>query len=157
MNASGNQIRARMIAEFPKTDREKLAGLETFVHQHYPDKIQKVVLEPFILFTKGEDECYGWRERLTRSEVERFLVHPCDILLITYGNEDIFFELDGGIHDIKTEKTSSRNRRYELNDMKYIVINEADLKLKLGVPKSNKLSQVQINHEFSNLLEVNLK
>jgi len=150
MNNSGNQIKAKMIQSYPKTDFQKLAGLETFIHHQYPDISVKV--EPFMLFSKGEDEYIKWGYTLSQDEVERYLVHPPDMLLFR-GDCKIAFELDGKIHDIKTEKTDKRNRRYELNRIKYIVINEADLKYKLGIPKSRPLTQEQINQEFKERLE----
>ena len=60
----------------------------------------------------------------------------------------IILELDGKIHDIKTEKTDKRNKRCELNNIPYIVVNEADLRVKLDIPKTRPLTQDQINNAF---------
>jgi hypothetical protein len=111
------------------------------------------MLEPYLGFTKGEDEFVFVCKWLSEDLVKKYNIHPADMLLFTSNHRQIYFELDGGIHDIKTEKTNSRNARYELNHIPYIVINEADLKLKLGVPKSTKLTQDQINAEFGKRLE----
>ena len=35
-----------------------------------------------------------------------------------------------------------------MNSLEYFVINEADLKFKLGMPKTRPLTQEQINNEF---------
>ena len=100
-----------------------------------------------MIFTKGEDEFKGFEIELDKQMVESYTIHPPDIV-INHGNKQIIFELDGSIHDKKTEKTADRNRLYELNDLDYIVINERDLKHKLGIPKSRLLTQEQINQEF---------
>lgn len=147
MSNKNNQIRNKMIASYPKTDRQKLAGLEKYIHKKYPDAF--VVLEPFVKFTKGEDECIGVSKTITGDTFKKYNIRTCDLFLII-NNRHIFVELDGPIHDIKTEKTEQRNKRYELNDMAYIVINEAELKLKLGV---TKLTQQMINDEFEERLQ----
>lgn len=141
----GNQIRNKMISQYPKTDREKLAGLEMFIHHYKPQF--GVLLEPYIAFTKGEDGIRFISSSLSSDAVKEFNVAHPDIVL-TSPRGIIIFELDGPIHDIKTEKTDKRNKRYELNNIPYIVINETNLKYKLGVKKSNKLTQDQINAEF---------
>ena len=149
MTNKGNQIRSKMINSYPKTDYQKLAGLEIHIHHKYPEISVKV--EPFILFSKGEDEYIKWGYTLSKDEVENYDVHPPDMLLFR-GDGKIAFELDGAIHDIKTEKTDKRNKRYDLNRIPYIMINEAELKLKLGIPKSRPLTQQQINTEFDERL-----
>ena len=104
-----------------------------------------------MLFSKGEDEYQGWHNDLRKDQVEEFTVHPPDLVLrfsYKHQSREIFFELDGEIHNIKTEKTDKRNKRYELNSLEYFVINEADLKMKLEIPKSRLLTQEQINSEF---------
>ena len=149
MNNSNNQIRNKKILENPKTDRQKLTGIQSMISIKYP--AMSATLEPFMLFTKGEDEYQGWHNDLYKEQVEQFLVHPPDIVLrfsYKHQSREIFFELDGEIHNIKTEKTAARNRRYELNNLEYFVINEAELKLKLGMPKTRGLTQEQINDEF---------
>ncbi len=134
-----------MISQYPKTDREKLIGLRDYIWKNY--KSSGVVVEPFMVFSKGEDEFQYFAEWLSNEEVTKFNTFPCDLLLIINGKR-LVFELDGPIHDIKTEKTDKRNKRYELNNLPYIVINESELKLKLAIPKSRKLTQDQINKEF---------
>jgi len=142
---SGNQIKAKMIQSHPKTDRQKLAGLELFLHEKFPEC--EVVLEPYMMFSKGEDEYCGWESELTKSQVSQYKIHPPDVLLFLNAGM-IILELDGPIHDIKTFKTSERNRIFELNDLVYRVVNERDLKDKLGIAKSANLSQDQINEAF---------
>jgi len=158
MTNSGNQIRNKMIQSNPKTDRQKLVGIRTMLTKSQP--CISVTLEPFMLFTKGEDEYQGWHNDLYQDQVENFLVHPPDMVLrfrYNQENRELFFELDGPIHDTKrTEKTSKRNKLYELNKLDYFVINEADLKLKLEIPKSRPLTQEQINDEFSKKLQIYL-
>jgi hypothetical protein len=146
---SNNQIRKKMIRLYPKTDRQKLVDLRDEIHRRHAHVT--VILEPFLLFSNGEDKYEGWYNELQKHHVRNYLVHPTDMIIQFENNgicREIFFELDGQIHDIKTEKTFQRNRRYELNDLEYIVINEADLKYKLGLAKSKSLIQEQINAEF---------
>jgi hypothetical protein len=140
-----------MIRQYPKSDREKLEGLK----KHFIRKNNDVYaeLEPFLLFTNdGEDKYYGWTKQVTEYTAQQYRIRTCDMLIFTAHNTIIFFELDGGIHDIKTEKTAQRNRRYELNNIPYIVINESELKEKLGIPQSRNLTQEQINAEFDERL-----
>ncbi len=144
-----NQIRNKMISQYPTTDREKLVGLRKFIRKHYSQ--YTVVLEPFMMFSKGEDEYMAWSDRIHYHN-NNTIVHP-DIILLPnirwpIPKPDMIIELDGPIHDMKTEKTDKRNKRYELNNIPYIVINESELKLKLAIPKSRKLTQDQINTEF---------
>jgi len=141
------QIRNKMIKQYPKTDREKLAGLERHIHEKHP--IYLVAMEPYLIFTKGEDKFIKLSSELNEWTVQHRHVHHCDLFLIHSTNSrQLVIELDGSIHDIKTEKTDKRNARYELNNIPYIVINESELKEKLGVPKSRPLTQDQINEEF---------
>jgi len=140
-----NQMRNRMIKTHAITDVQKLAGLERFIHQEYPEV--ETVMQPYLLFTKGEDKYVGLHDSLSNPQVEKFNVCHCDMILIVHSLVKVF-ELDGPIHDIKTEKTDKRNKRYELNNIPYIVINETDLKYKLDIPKSRPLTQDQINKEF---------
>lgn len=150
MNNSGNQIRNKMIQQYPKTDRQKLVGIRAMIWAKYP--AISVTLEPFMLFTKGEDEYQGWHNDLRQDQVEEFVVHPPDIVLrFNYQDKsrEIFFELDGAIHDIKTSKTTKRNERYELNNLEYFVVNEADLKMVLEIPKTRPLTQEQLNRSFN--------
>ena len=149
MNNSNNQIRNKKILENPKTDRQKLVGIRAMIQSKYP--AISVTLEPFMLFSKGEDEYLTTFTFLNEQQVRKFTVHPPDLVLrfsYKHQSRQIFFELDGEIHNIKTEKTDKRNRRYELNNLEYFVINEADLKLKLEMPKTRPLTQEQINLEF---------
>ncbi len=145
MSAKGNQIRNKMIQAHPKTDRQKLAGLETFLHKKFPEC--SVELEPYMMFSKGEDEYIGWKSELTRDEVSKYKIHPPDVLLFLNAGM-IILELDGPVHDIKTMKTSGRNILFELNDLVYRVVNESNLKDKLGIAKSSLLTQDQINEAF---------
>ena len=108
MNNSGNQIKIKKILENPKTDRQKLVGIRAFIWAKYP--AISVTLEPFMLFSKGEDEYQGWHNDLRKDQVEEFTVHPPDLILrfgYKHQSREIFFELDGEIHNIKTEKTDT--------------------------------------------------
>jgi len=150
MNNSGNQIRNFKIKQYPKTDRVKLAKLEVHYHQNYNSHIH---LEPFLLFSKeGEDTYRDWVKHLEEYHKIHYMWKRADAVF-TINDRQVFFELDGDIHDTKkSEQTSDRNERYELNNLPYIVINEAELKLKLGIPKSRPLTQEQINSEFDERL-----
>jgi len=142
MTNKNTQIKNKMIRSHPTTDKAKLAGLEIFIHKEYPKIV--VMLERFVLFTKGEDQYHIIQGFLTKQDVIGYNINNPDMILIIRNNI-LIFELDGKIHDIKTEKTAKRNKRYELNNIPYIVINEEELKLKLGV---KHLTQNDINWEF---------
>jgi hypothetical protein len=143
-----------MIQRNEKTDRQKLAGLEHHIHENYSQC--SVILEPFMMFTKGEDQYVGWRRELDKYDVETYRIHPPD-MIIMFQSKLIAFELDGTIHDSKTAKTQARNDLYELNGISYVVINETDLKEKLGIfPRSKGLTQHQINEEFDKKIKKKL-
>lgn len=141
----GNQIKAKMIKSFPKSDGEKLAGLERFLHRKFIGC--STLLEPYLKFTKGENGYEGFNNELSHMEVTQFKIQHPDVLMFL-DNEMVILELDGSWHDKHVEQTEARNKIYELNDLKYIVVNETDLKHKLGIAKSALLTQDQINDEF---------
>lgn len=145
MKNSRNQIRAKMISKYPKTDPAKLAGLERFLHEKFPNAT--VVLEAYLIFTKGEDEYIGWKISLSEESVKQYKIHNPDVLLFL-NQGMIILELDGPIHDKKTWKTSERDRVYGLNNFRCRVVNETNLKFELDVAKSADLSQDQINQAF---------
>lgn len=109
----------------------------------------QVWIEPFMIFTKGEDEFVDCLESLDEEQVKTHTIHPPDIWIIREDGKSLILELDGPIHDTKrTEKTAKRNKLFELNDLDYIVVNEQDLKFELGLAKSADLTQDQINAAF---------
>lgn len=157
MNNSGNQIRNKMIQSYPKTDREKLAGLERHVHQKYYSIA--VAIEPIMMFTKGEDEYVGTEYTLDKGTVEKYLTHPPDMILYINGKM-VVFELEGSWHITHNSKDVKRNKRYELNKIPYFMLVEEVLKKKLRpdiYPESWKLSQEQINAEFDKKIQPFLK
>lgn len=147
-NNSGNQIKAKMIASHGKKDRPKLAAFERLIHRKFTGI--SVAIEPFMLFSKGENEYLGTKYTLDETETKRNIIHPPDMILYVKGKM-VVFELDGSIHDTKRiEKTNARNKMYEVNEIEYIVINEAELLIKLGMnPDKDKLTQDQLDEEFT--------
>lgn len=139
-----------MIQSHPITDVEKHASLETALRKRYPDWL--IIPQAYLVFSKGEDEFQYVSRSLTQEEVENYTIHHPDFYVVRNGRI-ILLELDGPIHDIKTAKTDARNEIYRLNNLTCIVVNEADLKMKLGIPKSRPLSQKQINDEFIKRLD----
>jgi len=147
MSNKNNQMRNYKIRQNALTDVEKLAGLESFIiHECHA----RIVPQAWLLFVKGEDQYIGWRTDLNEYEVNTYKPHHPDILVFT--DDMIIVELDGDWHKLPPgKKDIARNKRYELNDITYIVINEEELKMKLRPdikPKSWSLSQDQINAEF---------
>lgn len=146
MSAKGNQIRAKMIKSHPKTDGEKLAGLEIFLHEKFPD--WNVKIEPYLLFSKGEDEYLSGWDSLTEEQVKSHTVHHPDVWIVRGGLPILVLELDGSWHDKHIEQTNERDKRFKDNGFTLIVVNETDLKFELNLPISAKLSQDQINDAF---------
>lgn len=146
VSQAGNQIRDKIIKSYPKTDGQKLAGLEKFLRHKYPDWIIKI--EPYLLFTKGEDEYLCCFSFLTEGQVKRHTVHHPDIHIVRGGKPVLILELDGPWHDKHVEATCRRNKRYEDNLFDLIVINETDLKFELDLKISARLTQDQINEAF---------
>ena len=145
MTNSGNQIRDKMIKSYPKTDEAKLGGLERFLHKEHPT--WSIFKEPFMLFTKGEDEHVGTYTTLDEHQVRTYKVHHPDIWM-KRGDVRIVLELDGAWHDKHVEATNERDKRYKWNFITCLVVNETDLKFELDLPISAKLSQDQINEAF---------
>jgi len=154
MGNAGNQIKAKMIRSHPKTDRQKLVGLRKFLRLEFPWCV--IELEHYMMFTKGEDKFVGWADSLTEEEVKTYTTHPPDAVIMFPDSELIILELDGPIHDIKVEKTNKRNKRCDLNDLMYVVVNERDLKFKLGIAKSALLPQDAINKEFLRKIKIKI-
>jgi len=141
-----------MISQYPKTDREKLVGIRKFIREN---EIRcQIMLEPFLIFSRGEDEYQFCTDQIGSvmkqiMDVKGWYFKRTDLMLFLYDTVSaLIIELDGSIHEIKTERTIKRNQRYELNGIPYIVINEELLKEKLAIPNSTKLTQDQINTEF---------
>lgn len=155
MGNTGNQIKVKMIRSHPKTDRQKLVGLRKFLRLEFPWCV--IELEHYMMFTKGEDRFVGWAASLTEEEVKTYNTHPPDAVIMFPDTELIILELDGPIHNIKVEKTHERNKKYELNDLMYVVVNERDLKFKLGIAKSALLPQEVINDEFLRKIKKKMK
>ena len=151
MNNSNNQMKAKMIQSHAITDTEKIAGMERYINTRYPK--WTVYPQAWLTFTKGEDEYQYCSRTLTQEEVEEYSTSHPDLYIIKDNGSILIIELDGPIHDIKTEKTSKRNKRYELNRIPYIVISESDLKHDLDIPKSRSLTQKQINTELEKRLK----
>jgi len=143
MPNKNTQIRAKMIAQYPKTDREKLAGFERLIHRKFPNIA--VSIEPFMIFSKGEDEYMGTRDSLDRVDSRKYVVHPPDMILFIK-NRKVVFELDGDWHINHTSKDFKRDQRLRDNNIEFFIINESELREKLGV---TKLTQEQLDLEFT--------
>jgi len=145
MPDKNTQMRNQKIKQFPKTDEAKLGGLETFLHKNFGD--WAIFKEPYMLFTKGEDEHVGTYLSLDEHQVKTYKIHHPDFWM-KRSEHRIVLELDGDWHDKYVEKTNDRNRRYKLNYIPCVVVNETNLKFELNLPISAKLSQDQINEAF---------
>lgn len=148
MNHKYTQIKGKIIRSHGLNDTQKLADLERYIHQTHPRL--SVIMQPYLLFTKGEDEYAGMKMTLTESLTKEYTPIPPDMVLHQHNDHRvIIFELDGKIHDIKTVKTEKRNNLYKINGFKTIIINEENLKETL---KITKLAQHHINAEFTRRL-----
>jgi len=146
MPDKNTQIRNKKILSYPKSDIQKLAGLEVYIHNKFPN--WKVYIEPYMLFSKGEDKFIDCLSHLTEKQVSKYKIHSPDVWIILEDGKFLVLELDGSIHDVKVGKTLDRNKLFERNKIDFCVVNETDLKFELGLRKSVNLTQEQINNAF---------
>ncbi|MGB0976968.1 MAG: hypothetical protein ACPGSG_08290 [Prolixibacteraceae bacterium] len=80
----------------------------------------------------GFDKEYGYVTRITeqvgKKESRRFEWRNPDLLCIDRKYGLVIIELDGAVHDRKTERTEKRNRLFRRAGIKLIVINIANAK-----------------------------
>jgi len=138
-------MKAKMIKSFPKSDREKLASFERLIHRNFTGI--SVAIEPFMLFSKGEDEYEGTRFTLDRAQTSKYTIHPPDMILYINGKM-LVFELDGDWHINHKSKDEKRDERLRLNNIDFIIIDESELRDKLGLSDNTKLTFEQLDEEF---------
>ena len=84
--------------------------------------------EWYVGFDKETGTVRRITESVTHSEVNSFKWRNPDLLYIHKRRGLIIIEIDGSIHDKKTNKTSKRNEQYVAGHIKLIVINLANVR-----------------------------
>ena len=84
--------------------------------------------EWYVGFDKETGTVRAITESVRYSERGRFKWRNPDLLYLHKLRGLIIIEIDGSIHDKKTDKTARRNKQYESGHIKLIVINLANLK-----------------------------
>ena len=99
----------------------------------------------------GFDKETGTVRRITESvaysEVNRFKWRNPDLLYIHKRRGLIVIEIDGSIHDKKTDKTSRRNKQYVAGHIKLIVINLTNVRA------TNRTLEEAIDWKMEKLLQ----
>jgi len=84
--------------------------------------------EWFVGFDKETGTVRRIAESVAYSEVNSFKWRNPDLLYLSKSRGLIVIEIDGSIHDKKTDKTSRRNEQYVAGHIKLIVINLANVR-----------------------------
>lgn len=84
--------------------------------------------EWYVGFDKRDGQIRRIIESVNRSEINDFKWKNPDLLFIHKTRGLIIIEVDGSIHDKKTEATSRRNRCYEQAHVKFICLNLANIR-----------------------------
>jgi len=123
-----NQIRQQKIRAAGKTDTEKLIAIVN----HLKKKYSKIAVkrEPFFMFNKRTDKLFSMEMSCTEEQVRKYKIHPPDIVIFT-ADDTFVIELDGSWHDDHQIQDEIRNHLYDFNNIKYFVINETELCLRL--------------------------
>ena len=151
-----NQVRNSKIRQYAKSDDGKLAALERALHSEFP-KLE-ILKEPYLLFrNNGEDTFVDCMTGVPRGMESMFKIQHPDMVIFKSPRDFVILELDGSIHDTKTEKTEKRNQVYETNKFEYVVVNEANLKDSLKISQNAELSDDQIAAAFLKPLKQLLK
>ena len=86
-------------------------------------------------------------ESVDRSEVDNFKWRNPDLLYIDKFRGLIIIEIDGSVHDKKTDKTSKRNEQYVAEHIKLIVINLKDIR------SANRTLEQDLDCKMTKLLQ----
>lgn len=123
-----------------QSDTEQLIQIASYLRKKYKVKVKR---EPYLVFDINTDMLIkGPVDNISQSdlriELEEIGEGLVDFKVIAYPkNPDLLWidkygmwiiEVDGAVHDRKTEKTRKRNELFISNHIKLIVVNLADLK-----------------------------
>ncbi len=108
-----------------QSDISQLISIATYIRKRWHMNFKR---EWYVGFDKRDGQVRRIVESVVRSERSDYWWRNPDLLFIHRFSGLIIIEIDGSIHDKKTEATSRRNRQYEQGHIKTIVINLTNLK-----------------------------
>ena len=125
MNRKWNQFLSKRFREADKNDTFDLLNIQKHLKTRYGISTKK---EYFFLFNKSTSELVRIKEYVTEHEAYKFKVRCPDLYVYnSKGKLVCVIELDGKVHDVKTERTLKRNSDYMYAEIPMIVINQQDL------------------------------
>lgn len=122
MNNRYNQVRDKIIRAHGKGDEVDLIAVASLLRGHNVSFHQ----EPYILLDKQYGSLCHIGSTLTKEQVEKFIVHHPDFILILK-EKFVILEIDGTAHRRKSARTDERNWDYTQAKLDFIVVTKEDL------------------------------
>jgi len=108
-----------------QSDTSQLISIRRYINKRWHMNFRR---EWFVGFDKETGTVRRITESVAYSEVNRFKWRNPDLLYLSKSRGLIVIEIDGSIHDKKTDKTTRRNKQYVAGHIKLIVINLANVR-----------------------------
>lgn len=126
MNSRWNQwVNKHLQTTYGKTDTEELITIINLLRQAFPKN--RYHRDWFLMFDRLTGRYFKHAESVTYQEATTYKILRPDILVTRPGMMKIF-EIDGPIHDKKTEITAKKIETYENAGLNFTIANKADLK-----------------------------
>ena len=135
-----------------KPDEEKLVNLGGMIHKKYELIVQR---EPILLFDVDDGHLVKTACWITEEEYKTHIVHVPDIMFYI-GNDMWIFEVDGWIHNVKNKvivRDERRDECYRTAKLNFVVFNELDILLKLGINPKRPAQASEIFKEIEKRLD----
>lgn len=124
-------------------DRHKLIALATYLRQEFSLTVQR---EAILMFDRNDGHLVGFGSWLTEEQFNKYLIHVPDLLFFI-GKKMWIIEIDGYIHNVKekvVKRDKWRNIDYEMAKLNFIIINEWEVLLELGVKPDRSATAKEI-------------
>lgn len=146
-----NQFIQRMMKN-EQPDKEKLIHLATFLRKEYNLTVQR---EAILTFDKNDGHLVGFSSWLTEEQFKKYTIHVPDLLFFV-GKTMWIIEIDGYIHNVKTSvarRDGFRNECYEMAKLNFIIINEWEVLLKLGLKPNRSATASEVCQEIVKIIK----
>ena len=127
-----------------QSDTSQLISIVNYIRKRWHLQFKR---EWYVGFDKRTGQVRRIVESVTRSERADYWWRNPDLLYIHRFSGLIIIEIDGSIHDKKTEATRKRNQQYDNGHIKLIVVNLANLK------STGKTVEEEIDWKMEKLLQ----
>lgn len=135
-----------------KPDEEKLVNLGGMIHKKYDLIVQR---EPILLFDVNDGHLVKTACYITEEEYKTHIVHIPDIMFYV-DSEMWIFEIDGWIHNVKNKvivRDERRDECYRTAKLNFVVFNELEILLKLGINPKRPAKASEIFTEIEKKLD----